>query len=58
MGLGLIIRLLGELAAGEGRSGADQGDQVGAFTARQRCCADSMSLNAMARPLPASWGPW
>jgi hypothetical protein len=31
-----------EVPAAEGGEGADEGDQVDALTARQRCCADSM----------------
>jgi hypothetical protein len=34
----------GEPAVDEGRSGTDQGDEAGALTARQRSCADSISL--------------
>jgi hypothetical protein len=37
-----------ELAVDEGRSGANQADEVGALTARQRSWADSMSLRAIA----------
>ena len=49
---------LGEFSVDEGRAGADQGDEVGgALTARQRSCADSMSLTAMARPAAREPGP-
>jgi hypothetical protein len=37
--------------------GADEGHQVGAFTARQRAWAASMSLNAMASPAARDPGP-
>jgi hypothetical protein len=52
----LVLGSFDELAVDEGRPGADERDQVGALTMRQRRWADSMSLKAMARP----WilGPW
>jgi hypothetical protein len=47
-----------ELAAVETGAGADERDEVcGALTARHRCCAASMSLNAMARPADFEPGP-
>jgi hypothetical protein len=48
--LGVLTGSFDEFAVDESRSGTDQGDKVGAFTARQRSCADSMSLNAIASP--------
>ena len=54
---GLLAGPLDELSVDESRSGADQGDEVGAFTQRQRSCADSMSLNAIARPEAREPGP-
>jgi hypothetical protein len=41
----------------EDRSGADQGDEVGALTALQRVWAESMSLKAMASPAALEPGP-
>ena len=38
-------------------SGADKGDQVGGFTARQRAWAASISLKAMASPAALEPGP-
>ena len=55
--LGVLAGSFDEFAVDEGRSGADQGDEVGALTARQRSCADSMSLNAMASPAAREPGP-
>jgi hypothetical protein len=36
----------------------DERDEVGALTARHRCWADSMSLNAIATPAAAIRAPW
>jgi hypothetical protein len=44
----LIRRSFDEDAVLELRPGSHQRDEVGGLTARQRCCADSMSLNAIA----------
>lgn len=46
-----------ELAVAELGAGADEGDQVGALTARQRAWAAWMSLNAMASPDARDPGP-
>ncbi len=46
-----------ELALLEGCSGSDEGHEVGALTARQRCWAGSISLNAIAVPATFEPGP-
>lgn len=38
-------------------SAPDESDEVGALTARHRCWADSMSLNAIATPAARDPGP-
>lgn len=45
-----IIRSVDEFPVLEAGAGADEGEQVGAFTARRRVWADSVSLNAIATP--------
>ena len=55
--LGVLAGPFDEFPVDEGRPGTDQGDEMGAFTARQRSCAASMSLNAMARPAARDPGP-
>ena len=46
-----------ELAVDERGAGADERDQVGALTARQRSWAASISLNAIASPAAREPGP-
>ena len=53
---GLVLGSFDELAVDEGRPGADERDQVRGVDHAQRRWADSMSLNAMARP--AARDPW
>ena len=65
LGLGLIIRSFGELAPVKVAPAPTRTARWGALTARQRPCADSMSLNAVAQevrprlgglPVPVSQG--
>lgn len=52
-----VVRSLDPAALLERRSGADEGDEVGTFTAHQRAWADSMSLKAFATPAAREPGP-
>ena len=51
-----MLGSFGELAVDEGRPGADERDQVRGVTMRQRRCADSINLKAIARA--AAFDPW
>jgi hypothetical protein len=44
----VLVGSFDELAVDEHRAGTYQRDQMRAFTARHRVCADSISLNAIA----------
>ena len=46
----LVVGSFNELAVDEGAAGADERDQVGPLTARQRSWAASISLNAIDSP--------
>ena len=55
---GVFVGAFDEFSGLEAGAGADEGHEMGcAFTARQRDCADSMSLNAMASPAAREPGP-
>jgi hypothetical protein len=53
----ILVVSFDQLAVDEGCTGPDERDEVGAFTMRQRCWADSMSLNAIATPAARFPGP-
>jgi hypothetical protein len=57
-GLGLLAGSFDEFAVDEGRSVADQGDEVGCVDGAPAVSwADSMSLNAIASPAARDPGP-
>jgi len=53
----LVVGSFDELPFSNRAPARTSGTRWGAMTARQRCCADSMSLNAMATPAAREPGP-
>ena len=55
---GVFTGSFDEFPVNEYRADTDQRDEVGCVHGTPPVCADSMSLNAIARPAPGSRGPW